>query len=242
MVEYYKTTRGYFYKKKKNGEVTRVSSEVYKRNVMKGGLVSEGPNNKYNENKSITTANTLNGIHIQLTQSNIDYVKQKMGEGWNDLHKWCYLGNYKKVREILENPSQYSNIDINKRDNKGRTPLYMAVVCFQLCLISITEQDKRFYLYYQIILDLLKNDNIRNIPDMEGITPIQILKFMIKEELKQNVTNVRNVIPITLKEVIELLNQHITLLQKQNQNNEYYILCRNLMYVYAARFEIDVNY
>ena len=95
--------------------------------------------------------------------------------------------------------------------------------------------------YYQIILYLLKNNDIRNIPDMEGTTPIQILKYMIKEELKTNVTNVRNVNPISLKEVIELLNQHITLLQKQNQNNEYYILCRNLIYAFADRFKIDIN-
>jgi len=42
MVEYYKINGGYFYKKNKNGEVTRMSSEVYKRNIMKGGAGADG--------------------------------------------------------------------------------------------------------------------------------------------------------------------------------------------------------
>jgi hypothetical protein len=42
MVEYYKTSGGYFYKINKKGEVTRVSNEVYKKNVMKGGSGAGG--------------------------------------------------------------------------------------------------------------------------------------------------------------------------------------------------------
>jgi hypothetical protein len=72
MVEYYKTTGGYFYKKKKNGEIERVAKKVYMKNLMKGGAGSaDGGGGGISNEDIITMMNKLNWseYHILISKN-----------------------------------------------------------------------------------------------------------------------------------------------------------------------------
>ena len=98
MVEYYKTNGGYFYKKKKNGEVTRVSSEVYKRNVMKGGAGADGGGGGGGDGGDDGGSG---GVKIESMMNN---MTKSLVSGWRNypIDRYCSSKNYRNVADLYK--------------------------------------------------------------------------------------------------------------------------------------------
>ena len=185
MVQYYKTSGGYFYKKYKNGEIKRVSSEIYKKNVMKGGAGGGGGEGGGGGGGGGGEAGGDGSANNKLLKKDYDFFILSPNQVYSRLAK--------KIFEIEGYDENFDKFITEPRNNKAtllicrnKCPSDFKGVIHQVSnTTGITDDDVR------AIIQLLRDNSTVNtiIFDLDTILNIDIETYEIKGQTCMRIFN-----------------------------------------------------